>query len=100
MAKNASRVNTAACSSVVGKYPACTAINTNYVSAAGVSGLFGLRAGSLCKALEQCTDLPADCRLRAAVAGTNITAALDLCTAEGIVGGTPVSSKWMFIPSR
>jgi hypothetical protein len=93
MAKNTSRVFTTACASMAAKYPGCADINTAYVSAAGMSGLFGLRAGSLCKALAQCTDLPADCRLRAAVGGANVTAALDLCTAEGIVGGSPVSSE-------
>lgn len=93
MAKNTSRVFTAACASVVGKYPACTDISAAYISATGMSGLFGLRAGSLCKALGQCTDLPAGCTLREAVAGANVTAALDLCSAEGIVGGTPVSSE-------
>jgi hypothetical protein len=100
MAKNASRVNTAACATAnAAKYPGCAGINTAYVSAAGMSGLFGLRAGSLCKALDHCTGLPAECRLRAAVGSANITAALDLCTAEGVVGGSPVSSKWQAMSS-
>jgi hypothetical protein len=94
MAKNESRDNTAACATANAvMYPGCTAINTAYISAVGLSGLFGLRAGSLCKALDYCTGLPAECRLRAAVGSANITAALDLCTAEGIVGGSPVSSE-------
>jgi hypothetical protein len=94
MAKNESRVNTATCATANAvKYPGCTGINIAYVTAAGMSGLFGLRAGSFCKALDYCTGLPAECRLRAAVGGANITAALDLCTAEGVVGGSPVSSE-------
>ncbi|KAF6251912.1 hypothetical protein COO60DRAFT_1674268 [Scenedesmus sp. NREL 46B-D3] len=85
------RVSTAPCAANAAKYDACTAINTAYVSPASMSGLFGLRAGSLCRALGMCTGLPAGCRLRAAVAGSDITAALDLCTVEGVVGGSPVS---------
>jgi hypothetical protein len=51
------------------------------------SGCFGLRAGALCSALQQCPNLPTDCKLRADAINVNASS-LDLCTAEGVIGGT------------
>lgn len=70
----------------------CPSITPRYLTAVeGKStGYFGLRAAALCSALGRCANVPTTCQLRAEVARTNITGALDLCTAEGIVGGSAV----------
>ncbi|KAF8061401.1 hypothetical protein HT031_004492 [Scenedesmus sp. PABB004] len=82
---------TAACAAFPGATATCTAINIAYIAPVGSSGLIGLRAGALCKALDQCTGLPATCALTATVGAVNVTGALDTCTAEGITGGSQLS---------
>lgn len=63
----------------------CNDIKSRYIAnTATSSGYFGLRAGALCNALQQCSNLPADCKL--ASANTNAST-LDLCTAEGVAAG-------------
>lgn len=83
---NASSPNTDAVCTIDG----CTSAFKDYLRGA-IN--FGFRAGALCRALRQCTDLPTTCALRAVVRGRNITSNLDLCTAEGVVGGTMLSRK-------
>lgn len=68
----------------------CTAITTKYITPSGSPGFIGLRAGALCSLVGQCEALPASCTLTALVGSVNVTGTLDLCTAEGIQGGTPV----------
>lgn len=67
----------------------CTNLVKYFTESATSTGLFGLRAAAVCSGLKKCTQ--ASCQLRAAVAGVNKTAAIDLCTAEGIVGGTQIA---------
>lgn len=71
----------------------CDSIKTKYLTAEDgkSTGYFGLRAAVLCSALGKCVKIPATgCDLKAEVVGVNKTGALDLCTAEGIVGGSAV----------
>jgi hypothetical protein len=66
----------------------CDDLSSRYIlPSATSSGYFGLRAGVLCSALQQCSNLPSTCRLRADAINVNASS-LDLCTAEGVVGGT------------
>lgn len=65
----------------------CDDLATRYITpTATSSGYFGLRAGALCSALQQCSNLPGDCKLKADAINVNASS-LDLCTAEGVVGG-------------
>jgi hypothetical protein len=66
----------------------CDDVSSRYITpTAASSGYFGLRAGALCSALEQCSNLPSTCRLTSGTASVNASS-LDLCSAEGVVGGT------------
>lgn len=87
--KNATdRSHTVACEQKV----ACnTDFKNKYI--APEKGYFGLRAGALCAALGECKELPTTCILKAAVNTANITGKIDLCTAEGVAGGSVLSSK-------
>lgn len=71
---------------------ACSFISNAYILPSGSSGYFGLRPGALCSSLGQCASLPADCRLRTSAAPplVNVTGNLDMCSAEGIAGGSPL----------
>lgn len=83
---------TAACAEAATKgQGVCTGITDKFLTVKeGVTGNFGLRAAALCSALGKCAKLPEGSMLRSDVAGTNRTGVLDLCTAEGIVGGSAV----------
>lgn len=57
------------------------------------NAFFALRAGAVCTAMQSCTGLPATCTvpLKATSIVTpavNITGSLDLCTREGLTGGS------------
>lgn len=48
----------------------------------------------MCAALQQCINVPATCTPTATTITTparNITAALDMCTAEGVLGGSQLN---------
>jgi hypothetical protein len=49
---------------------------------------FALRAGALCTAMQRCINVPQTCVLKMLVGTANISAALDMCSAEGVAGGT------------
>jgi hypothetical protein len=66
----------------------CDDVSSRYSTpTATSSGYFGLRAGALCSALQQCSNIPSTCRLTAGSANVNASS-LDLCSAEGVAGGT------------
>lgn len=72
----------------------CQFVIQTYIMPTGSSGYFGLRPGAVCSSLGECSALPADCKLTVApVPATplaNVTGGLDMCSAEGIVGGSPL----------
>lgn len=68
----------------------CQFVTQSYIMPSGSSGYFGLRPGAVCSSLGECSALPADCRLRVTDGAPllNVTGALDMCSAEGIVNGS------------
>jgi hypothetical protein len=70
----------------------CQFVIQTYIMPSGSSGYFGLRPGAVCSSLGECSALPADCRLAVTPVPseplTNVTGGLDMCTAEGIAGGS------------
>jgi hypothetical protein len=75
-------------------FSTCQFIIQSYIMPAGSSGYFGLRPGAVCKSLGECSALPPDCNLKV-TDGTplaNVTGGLDMCTAEGVSGGSALTS--------
>lgn len=72
---------------------ACGFVANSYIVPVANSGYFGLRPGAVCSTLGQCASLPTDCRLRTTALAPllNITGSLDMCSAEGIAGGSALS---------
>jgi hypothetical protein len=72
----------------------CQFVIQSYIMPAGSSGYFGLRPGAVCSSLGECCGLPASCKLTVGPVPsaplTNVTGGLDMCSAEGIVGGSPL----------
>lgn len=72
----------------------CQFVIQSYIMPAGSSGYFGLRPGAVCSSLGECSALPVSCKLTVAPVPsaplTNVTGGLDMCSAEGIVGGSPL----------
>lgn len=74
-------------------FSTCQFIIQSYLMPAGSSGYFGLRPGAVCKSLGECSALPPECKLKV-TEGTplaNVTGGLDMCTAEGVSGGSALT---------
>jgi hypothetical protein len=54
------------------------------------NAFFPLRAGAVCMAMTRCSNVPAACSLNvtSVTSSSRVVGGLDLCTAEGVAGGS------------
>jgi hypothetical protein len=61
---------------------------------ASLRGNMGRRPGALCRALGACAaGAPCNATAKSSATGTSITAGIDACTLEGVVGGAPAGGN-------